>query len=195
MSYAAVVAIVAVVNLVCVMAAVVISRRKGHDPFNWVLTCAVIGPFGLIALIAQTQRPRPAAVTTGHADTLIPTDGSRFSLAAVRHFIGMRPPGSTVTLLAVLPVERREAPPAELQSDIESYVAEAQRLLAEAGIQAETVIAYGDPATEIIRLAKGSAFEQIIMGRRGRGAVAKLVLGSVSEKVTRESPIPVTLAG
>jgi nucleotide-binding universal stress UspA family protein len=195
MSYAAFVAIVAVTNLLCVIAAVVIARRKGHDPFNWVLICAVMGPFGLIALFAQTRRPRPAAVATGRADTLIPTDGSQFSLAAVRHFIGMRPPGSTVTLLAVLPVERREAPAAELQQDIDSYVAEAQRLLGEAGIAAETVIAYGDPGTEIVRFARDGGFEQIIMGRRGRGAVAKLVLGSVSEKVTRESPVPVTLAG
>jgi nucleotide-binding universal stress UspA family protein len=198
MSFEGVIAILVAVNLVCVVASLLIARRYGHDPFNWVLISAVIGPLGVIALLAATQRPAPSPVVMGStdkADTLIPTDGSQYSLAAVRHYLAMRSPGSTVTLLAVLPVERKEAPESDLQQDIASHVAEARKLLTDAGIRADVATAFGDPATEIVRFATEGGFEHIVMGRRGRGGVARMVLGSVSEKVTKEAPIPVTLAG
>ncbi len=198
MSFEAVIAIIAAANLVCVVASLLIARRYGHDPFNWVLISAVIGPFGVIALLAATRRPQSGAVVIGPADTadtLIPSDGSDYSLAAVRHYMAMRSPRSTVTLLAVLPVERKEAPEAELQGDLNDFVAEARKLLTDAGIRSEVAVAFGDPATEIVRFASAGGFEHIVMGRRGRGGVAKMVLGSVSEKVTKEAPIPVTLAG
>lgn len=198
MSFEGVIAILVAVNLVCVVASLFIARRYGHDPFNWVLISAVIGPFGVIALLASTQRktPRPVVMgPTGKADTLIPTDGSEYSLAAVRHYMETRGPGSTVTLLAVLPVERKEAPDSELQQDIASHVAEARKLLTDAGIRSDVATAFGDPGTEIVRFATEGGFEHIVMGRRGRGGVAKMVLGSVSDKVTKEASIPVTLTG
>ena len=54
---------------------------------------------------------------------------------------------------------------------------------------------FGDPATEIVRFAAEGGFDHIVMGRRGRGGVAKLLLGSVSEKVLKDATIPVTVAG
>lgn len=49
----------------------------------------------------------------------------------------------------------------------------------------------GDPATEIIAAARELGARMIVMGTHGRGGLAHLFLGSVAEKVMRESDVPV----
>lgn len=195
MSFEAIVAVALAINLACVMAALLIARRSGHDPFPWVLISGVIGPFGLIALLGSGRDAAPAVVPSSENDVLIPTDGSAPSLEAVDHFIASHTGGRGVTLLAVLPVERRQAPPAELEADIESHVGAARRRLEGGRVPCQVATAFGDAATEIVRFAKEGNYKHILMGRRGRGGVAKLLLGSVSDKVLKEAPIPVTVAG
>jgi len=196
MSFEGVLAIGLAVNLACAIVSSFIASRLGHDPFTWALIGGVIGPIGLIALVASRNNAR-SRFTGGRSrsasKTLIPTDGSASSLAAVDHFTASNPPGTVVTLLAVLPVERREAPAAELNADIEGHTGEAKQRLEARGFVCDVAAAFGDPATEIIRIAREEGFEQIYMGRRGRGGVAKLLLGSVSEKVLKEASVPVTV--
>ena len=47
---------------------------------------------------------------------------------------------------------------------------------------------YGDPATEILRYAREAEADTIVMGSRGRGRLAGLLLGSVSQKVASLAP-------
>lgn len=200
MSFEGVVAIGLAINLVCALVCSFMASRAGHDRFSWALAGGLIGPFAVIGLLAVRSRDgsieSPGAGAKGElTGTLIPTDGSEPSLAAVDHFIESRGLARDVTLLAVLPVERREAPRHELEADIESHVGEAGRRLEGAGVTVRVETRFGDPATEIGRLAAEGGFDRILMGRRGRGGVAKLLLGSVSEKVLRESTVPVTVAG
>ena len=49
------------------------------------------------------------------------------------------------------------------------------------------------PAPSIARLATTHHCEMIVMGTRGMGAVASLILGSVATKVLHLSPLPVLL--
>ena len=49
----------------------------------------------------------------------------------------------------------------------------------------------GAPATAITQYAKDEGIDLIIMGTRGRGGVAHLLLGSVAERVVRTAPCPV----
>ena len=49
----------------------------------------------------------------------------------------------------------------------------------------------GNPFTEIVRYAKDHDIDLIIMGTHGRGGLAHVLLGSVSEKVVRKAPCPV----
>lgn len=196
MSFEGVVAIGLAINLVCAIVCSFVASRSGHDPFTWALIGGVIGPIGLIALIASRDRATPRFIggpPRGASKTLIPTDGSSSSLAAVDQFAARNMPGTVVTLLAVLPVERREAPAADLNTDIENFTGQAKHRLEARGFQCDVAAAFGDPAAEIIRIAREEGFEQIYMGRRGRGGVAKLLLGSVSEKVVKEAPVPVTV--
>jgi nucleotide-binding universal stress UspA family protein len=51
----------------------------------------------------------------------------------------------------------------------------------------------GAPADAILKFAKQRRCDQIVMGTRGLGAVAGLVLGSVAMKVIQLADIPVTL--
>lgn len=49
----------------------------------------------------------------------------------------------------------------------------------------------GDPATEIVNLAKSEHADMIILGTHGRTGVARLLLGSTAEQVLRRAPCPV----
>src|SRR5262245_27245741 len=45
----------------------------------------------------------------------------------------------------------------------------------------------GDPAAEIIRYARDAGMDLIVMGTHGRTGIDRLLVGSVTEKVVRES--------
>ncbi|ADB58758.1 universal stress protein [Archaeoglobus profundus] len=60
------------------------------------------------------------------------------------------------------------------------------------GIKGEVFyIPVGDPAEEIMRVAEKEKADVIMMGHRGRGALKKILLGSVAEGVAKISRIPV----
>jgi len=209
MSFEAVVAIALAVNLVCALICSFVAGRSGHDPFAWVLAGGLLGPFGLVALIAVGRGDEPSGTHAPSAprgaggQVLLPTDGSESSLAAVEHVMRSHPPTGGVTLLAVLPVERREGALEDASSplrrgfdeELDDHVGEARRRLERAGVTCRVETRFGDPATEIVRLAAEGGFDNIVMGRRGRGGVAKLLLGSVSDQVVKNAAIPVTVAG
>lgn len=203
MRFEGVIALVLAVNLVCALVCSFLASRSGRDPFGWVLAGGVLGPFALVALLASGQRVGGGARPAGPSEVLLPTDGSESSLAAVAHVIAVRPKIGSVTLLAVLPLERQDGAKSQPGSpvrrlydeDVESHTGEAQRRLGAAAIPCGVVVRFGDPASEILRLAQEDRFGQIVMGRRGRGGVAKLLLGSVSERVVKGAQVPVTLAG
>ena len=49
-------------------------------------------------------------------------------------------------------------------------------------------VAWGDPAEAIIETARREQVDAIVVGRRGRGQLAGLLLGSVSQKVASLAP-------
>lgn len=55
-------------------------------------------------------------------------------------------------------------------------------------IAASFVSLDGDPAAEILRYAREAEADTIVMGSRGRGRLAGLLLGSVSQKVASLAP-------
>jgi nucleotide-binding universal stress UspA family protein len=49
----------------------------------------------------------------------------------------------------------------------------------------------GDPVTEILRVAKETHADLIVMGTHGRRGLRRMLMGSVSELVVRRAPCPV----
>jgi len=64
------------------------------------------------------------------------------------------------------------------------------------GVEVATMIAVGNVVDEILGAARREDVDLIVMGTAGRTGVSRLVVGSVTEKVVREAPVPVlTLRG
>ncbi len=66
------------------------------------------------------------------------------------------------------------------------YVEESAKM---ENIPAEKKIAEGNPAEEILKISGGS--DVVVMGSIGRTGLDKYLLGSVTEKVIRNSKVPV----
>ena len=62
-------------------------------------------------------------------------------------------------------------------------IAESRRL--------RTILRVGDPVTEILAAIAGEAPEMLVIGTHGRRGLERLVLGSVAERVLRQSRVPV----
>ncbi|HVS05809.1 MAG TPA: universal stress protein [Candidatus Dormibacteraeota bacterium] len=65
--------------------------------------------------------------------------------------------------------------------------------LKDAGVRYRTVMEDGRAASVITRVADEVNADVIVVGRRGRGGVAELVLGSVSHELVLQSKRPVLL--
>src|SRR5271167_4407815 len=63
-----------------------------------------------------------------------------------------------------------------------------------AAVRYETLVSSGDPAEQVLNIARGLDIDLIVMGTHGRKGLGHLVLGSVAERVVRESPVPVLTA-
>jgi len=59
------------------------------------------------------------------------------------------------------------------------------------GLDHEMLVRFGRPASEIIAAEADVKADLVVMATHGRAGVSHLVLGSVAEKVVRESPCPV----
>ena len=60
-----------------------------------------------------------------------------------------------------------------------------------AGLEVEGIIAEGHPADEIIKYADMNSIDLIVMGTMGKSGLDRFLLGSVADKVIRNSRIPV----
>jgi nucleotide-binding universal stress UspA family protein len=119
---------------------------------------------------------------------LVPLDGS---------------PDAETILPALLPVFRTRKvrltlfgviPPNDSPASLETYFARLRPSLLLDGVAAESEIARGDPAEEILWLAGSPRFDLIAMATHGRVGLRRAFLGSVTEKILRHSKTPVLAA-
>jgi nucleotide-binding universal stress UspA family protein len=135
---------------------------------------------------------------------LVAVDGSESSDRAVSHLLkklGWYREAAEVHLLNVqpaLPTDVSRFISAEQLQGFhreqgEGALASARTLLDGAGVAYRTHIGIGEPAEIIARYAEEKAIDQIVMGTRGLGSVAGLVMGSVTVKVLSLTGVPVLL--
>jgi nucleotide-binding universal stress UspA family protein len=130
---------------------------------------------------------------------LIATDGSPGALEAVEEGMVLARQADAAIMLVYI----RHAPLPVLgepyyQRALSDELAQARAILEEAaaavsagGVEVETEILEGNPADAIVELAGRRVVDLIILGSRGRSAVAGAVLGSVSDGVVHRANRPV----
>jgi nucleotide-binding universal stress UspA family protein len=137
------------------------------------------------------------------ARILIAVDGSPPSLRALEFGASLAAKlGVGAVLLhampqVVLPVGGGPETLDELQ---QSFQAEGTQLLESLadkarslGAAVETELGVGDPALTIYDRAEAPDIQMVVMGSRGQGAMARLLLGSVATKVVHTSSKPVVV--
>ena len=132
---------------------------------------------------------------------LIATDGSEHSERAARLGIELaRLSGSKVTAIYVADISRMAHLPDDmlLFSIRELLIKEGneavefvEKLAGEAGVPCEKLVMEGIPGEELLSYASKANIDLIVMGNVGRTGLDKFLLGSVAEKVVRNSKVPV----
>ena len=80
----------------------------------------------------------------------------------------------------------------EMKHDRE-YLASLERELQDEGFEVSSILAMGEPSTEIIKLARAAPVELIAMSTHGHRFVSDLLYGSTADKVRHSVDIPVLL--
>lgn len=134
---------------------------------------------------------------------LVPCDGSASSVRAVAHAaeLAKRLPGIQLDLLYVEdPVLMRECAILSPEHRKRIQCAEADRILHQArealdmaNVRYQEYFRTGPPATEIAHHAREHGCDAIIMGTRGHGPLASLMIGSVATQTVHLVHVPVTL--
>lgn len=134
---------------------------------------------------------------------LVAIDGSESSLKALQTALGLmdqfaQPPALTLINVHNDSFIRRHQHQVGKQA-IDEYLAEvhaadlegAMRLLDERGVRYDVVRAHGDLAGMIAAHAAGDGFDLVVIGSKGRGGLADLVMGSVASKLLAVCKVPV----
>ena len=132
---------------------------------------------------------------------LVAVDGSGHAKNAVRYAADLaKTYGAALVLLAVGGQRPLAAPLAELaqsedlsRSEIFRRILSSALALAEVSsdLEVERLVCDGDPGDETLAQAERLGADLIVIGSRGLGAYAELLLGSVSRKVLHLAKVPV----
>jgi nucleotide-binding universal stress UspA family protein len=136
---------------------------------------------------------------------MLPIDGSENALRAVHYAISLARDhtSASVYLTTVQPdlmlygeiavyVDRSKLEKVQHEQS-EALLAPSENALRTAGVPYQKEILAGDVATSIVERAEALGCHVIVMGTRGMGALANLVMGSVTTKVVHMTKLPVTL--
>ena len=159
------------------------------------------------AVIAGCKTPllvvREGTLPPAQGEVLVAVDGSAHSRRALAYLLRHRKQlanNSRLTLMHVsLPPPRlasligRTAIDQHRKVEFEHAMRGARRLVAKAKIKCKLIHTTGDPAEQIANQARGNHSSLIVMGSHGRGGMADLLLGSVTQKTLAAARAPVLI--
>lgn len=123
-------------------------------------------------------------------------DGSSFAKRALAYGKHLGP-DLEATVIAVAPIliegprTSESTDPGRDREEGRQQLEEAGKILADDGVKATTVQAWGNPANEIIGAAEERNADLIVVGQRGRSAISRFIEGSVTDRVVRHAPCDV----
>jgi nucleotide-binding universal stress UspA family protein len=132
---------------------------------------------------------------------LLATDGSSHAQEALRYAcdLALRDGAQVIVVHAFAPVPSYMGEPWGEQA-IGRHVGEGHRIaelaaqqLREAGVDFRVEVLEGPPADAILRVADVRGCDLIVIGSRGHGPLASLLLGSVSHHVAAHARVPVMI--
>jgi nucleotide-binding universal stress UspA family protein len=141
---------------------------------------------------------------------LLATDGSDLAHAAAKRGLAVLEAPTQITLLSVLndlpmdsgaggiegpvytPEQEEELRESEQQS-AERALSDTEAVVraARPGAAIDRRMEMGDPAAIICLIAEQLGVDVVVVGSHGKGFLSRVLLGSVSEHVTRHAPCPV----
>mgnify|MGYP001042932079 CR=1 FL=1 len=143
---------------------------------------------------------------------VVPLDGSKLGEAAlpyVQELVSALCPGRKVEVILLrviselthyavatgeavaIPYTEQELKP--IKEEATKYLNKVGQGLESKGAKVRTVVATGDAAQEIVRIAEENKASLIAMSTHGRSGIAHVVIGSVAEKVMRRTDVPVLM--
>jgi nucleotide-binding universal stress UspA family protein len=170
-----------------------------------------IGQMLLGSVSTKVLHASPTSVLIVHESSgkdggqvLLGSDGSRGAEFALRTLIGFADPRRVrVRVTSVVKPEEGVAVMSEHLSqhsreeqrknesqrvqEADSHVHHALRMLEDAGFRCVGDVRMGHPAEQLLKQAEGEESDMVAVGSRGLGPVQRVVLGSVSDKITRHA--------
>ena len=132
---------------------------------------------------------------------LVATDGSEHGYNAAKVALELgKISGGKVTAIYVADTNRTSHLPDDmllfsirelLLKEGKEALKQVETLAKDMGVAFASLVAEGNPGSEIISYAESKGMDIIILGAVGRTGLDKFLLGSVAEKVVRSSKIPV----
>ncbi len=132
---------------------------------------------------------------------VIATDGSENSERAISYGIEIaKMSGATVHAIYVVDTSSFSSIPMDagweamyeiLKKEGEKAVSDVKENGEAAGVEVKEILGEGHPSNEIIDFAENNNADLIVMGTHGKSGIDRFLLGSVAEKVVRNSKIPV----
>ena len=135
---------------------------------------------------------------------LVPVDGSENSFRALEQaiFLSIKIQEAQITVLYIIEdlpslyiyspkiIEKLHA---DYKSEYTKILERCKEIAKKSGININTVLLEGDPASKITGYSEMEKFDLIIIGSRGMGKFKEVIIGSVSNKVLHHAKCSVML--
>ncbi len=139
--------------------------------------------------------------TVKYSKIMVPTDGSSYALLAGRHAVYLaKSIGASVIVVYVMDTDLAFHSGIHYADEVSQMeksglkaTAAVKALCDEAGVPSNEIVSRGSPAATILKVADDEHADLIVMGTVGMSAVERVLLGSVSGKVSHHARCPVLL--
>ena len=130
---------------------------------------------------------------------LVPLDGSEHSICALEKAVQIAKKfDGKITLIHVYSVSYFVITPTQIYRYVQAIRKNGANILADGkkrdkaeGIQVETLMREGHSVEEILKMVREGDFNLVVIGARGISRIKEILMGSVSDGVTKHASCPV----
>jgi len=139
-----------------------------------------------------------------YKNMLVPLDGSALSETSLEHALALAKSGNVTGVILLRAREPMDSGVRQrlsndlakklddaYQEEIEEYLNKISGYFTQKGVAVKSVAATGSPAEAILDYTRENQIDLIIVSSHGRTGIARWAFGSVTEKVLKESNVPV----